>query len=182
MKAVGVLVGLRVVVFDVESARRVYSQGYYGKPLGIAKPSSTNFNAPLELSLLEATYLVEKGVLDVVDSEGRVLTVNELIDIGSNMVDKFELLYRVYKELREKGLIVRSGLKYGTEFVLYEKGPGKEHAPYIVHVVGFRERIKPLEIVRAGRVSHSVRKKFVLAAVDETTGSTTYIMFKWTKP
>ncbi len=183
MKVRGRLLGSRVVVFNDEGARRLYAEGFYGKPLHNPKPRGPeDVRAPLELSLVEALYLVEKNVLEVYDADGQVLSSRELAEKGRESNPFFDILYRVYRELRDAGLVVRSGLKYGADFAVYTEGPGKEHAPYLVHVLGYRERIDPLEIVRAGRVSHSARKKFVIAAVDEETGSTTYIMFKWSNP
>jgi len=180
-KARGYLLGYRVVVLDREEARRLYSLGFYGKPLGISKPKSADFDTPLELDLVEALYLIEKRLLEVYDTEGKSITFQELVRVGRKAVEDFDMLYKVYRELRESGYVVRSGLKFGSDFAVYEKGPGIDHAPYLVEVVGYRERIDPAELVRAGRLSHSVRKKLVIAAVDEKTGKTTYIMLKWTK-
>ena len=180
-KARGYLLGYRVVVLDREEARRLYSLGFYGKPLGVSKPKSADFDTPLELDLVEALYLIEKRLLEVYDTEGKSITFQELVRVGREAVEDFDMLYKVYRELRESGYVVRSGLKFGSDFAVYEKGPGIDHAPYLVEVVGYRERIDPAELVRAGRLSHSVRKKLVIAAVDEKTGKTTYIMLKWTK-
>jgi len=180
-KARGYLLGYRVVVLDREEARRLYSLGFYGKPLGISKPKSADFDTPLELDLVEALYLIEKRLLEVYDTEGKSITFQELVRVGREAVEDFDMLYKVYRELRESGYVVRSGLKFGSDFAVYEKGPGIDHAPYLVEVVGYREHIDPAELVRAGRLSHSVRKKLVIAAVDEKTGKTTYIMLKWTK-
>jgi tRNA-intron endonuclease len=177
------LVGRRVLVFDPEDARRLYSLGFYGRSLGNPKPRSPDdVRPPLELSLVEALYLVEKGVLEVVDPEGRRVEASELARLGRSVNPEFDKLYRVYRELRDAGYVVRSGLKYGADYAVYEQGPGIDHAPYVVHVLGYRETIDPLEIVRAGRLSHSVRKRFIVAAVDDETGATTYIMFKWCNP
>ncbi len=179
----GRLLGRRVVVFDDEEARRLFSQGFYGRPLRKPKPQGPeDIEAPLELSLLEALYLLEKGVLQVVDEKGSPVDPQTLRDIGRRANPDFDILYRVYRDLREAGYVVRSGLKYGADFAVYEKGPGLEHAPYVVHVLRYRDTIDPLEIVRAGRLSHSVRKRFIIAAVDEETGNITYIMFKWSNP
>ncbi len=174
--------GQRIVIFDRKDAEKVYFEGFYGKPLGISKVKGSAVVAPLELSLIEALYLLEKGMLCVVEaSTGKNIDSEELKKRVSTSSKHLLALYRVYRDLREKGFVVRSGLKYGSEFVLYEKGPGIDHAPYVVHVVSFEEYIDPLEIVRAGRLSHSVRKRFVLAAVNEASGGIDYIVFKWIK-
>ncbi len=174
--------GQRIVIFDQKDAEKVYFEGFYGKPLGVSKVKGSVAVAPLELSLIEALYLLEKGMLCVVEaSTGKDIDSEELKKRVSRSSKRLLALYRVYRDLREKGFVVRSGLKYGSEFVLYEKGPGIDHAPYVVHVVSFEEYIDPLEIVRAGRLSHSVRKRFVLAAVNEASGGIDYIVFKWIK-
>jgi len=38
----------------------------------------------------------------------------------------------VYKDLRDKGFIIKPGLKYGADFSVYEKGsrPGDEHSKW----------------------------------------------------
>jgi tRNA-intron endonuclease len=179
-EANGVLLGIRVIIFDHSEARRVYSMGFYGKPLGISKPRDANFEAPLELGLMEAVYLAEKGVLCVTQPGNSAINVEELKAYAEEKVPRFNLLYRVYRELRDKGYVVRSGLKYGADFAVYERGPGLEHAPYLVHVHRPGTTIDPLDIVRAGRLSHSVRKDFILAVVGGS--DIRYLLFSWSKP
>lgn len=182
MKFRGVLLGLRVIVFDVNQARELYRLGFYGKPLGIPKPKDAEFTAPLELGLIEAIYLAEKGLLSIVDEDERELSTKDIASHARRFIPKFDIIYKVYKELRDKGYIVRSGLKYGADFAVYEKGPGIDHAPYLVHVIEADEEIDPLGIVRAGRLSHSVRKAFILAITGSSETPTRYLMFKWSKP
>ncbi len=177
----GTLIGKRVLVFNDSDAKRLFSIGFYGKPLGMSKASPETVKAPLELSLVEAVYLVEKGVLCVRDHSGKVVGFNALYEYSRKSLSRFDELYAVYRDLREKGYIVRTGLKYGAEFVIYEKGPGIEHAPYVVHVLRQRDVLDPLEIVKAGRLSHSVRKKFVIASVSENGRDVEYIVISWSK-
>ncbi|RLG78953.1 MAG: tRNA-intron lyase [Thermoprotei archaeon] len=182
VEARGVLVGIKVVIVDPEQARKIFSKGYYGKPVGIRKPRSPDFNAPLELSLIEAFYLVEKGILEVEDAKGSKVGFKELRDYAMKHIPRCEPLYMVYRDLREKGFVVRSGLKFGADYAVYEFGPGIDHAPYLVHVMPLEEKIDPIEIVRAGRLSHSVRKSFIIAAVNPRQNKIKYVMFKWFKP
>ena len=177
----GTLVGLKVIVWSPEEAKEVYKLGFYGKPFGIRKPKGLEWEGPLELSLLEALYLVEKGILEV-EHDGKVLDPTEFKRYCEEVLERFNLLYIVYKDLRDRGYIVRSGLKFGCDFAVYEKGPGIDHAPYLVHVLDSSEKIDPIEIVRAGRLSHSVRKRFIIACTNPKTGSVRYVMFKWYKP
>ena len=168
-------------MFDTEQARQLYVRGFYGKPLGVPKPRGGKFDAPLELGLMEAVYLGERGILCVREPwSGRILEADELVEYARSVIERFDLLYRVYSDLRSKGYVVRSGLKYGADFAVYEKGPGLEHAPYLVHVHRGGASIDPLDVVRAGRLSHSVRKDFILAVVRGSDIS--YLLFGWSKP
>ncbi len=171
------------MVFDREDAVSLFKNGFYGKPFGIRKPKEPEFDAPLELSLLEATYLAEKGLLEVwTPGRDEPLSIDELRERARRAIAEFDQQYLVYKELREGGYVVRSGLKFGSDFAVYEYGPGIDHAPFLVHVMDMHADLDPIEIVRAGRLSHAVRKTFIVAAVDRARGQARYITFKWYKP
>ena len=173
------LVGRRIVVFDREEARRLYfSEGFYGKFFMVSKPKTPNIMRELELSLLEALYLVERGKLRVVDERGIEVSPKRLRELGKEVYENFDEVYAVYRDLRRKGLVVKSGMKFGATFVVYRLGPGLEHAPFLVHVLPYESRLDPIEVVRAGRLSHSVRKRFIIAYVDPS-GNVGYLQFKW---
>jgi len=71
----------------------------------------------------------------------------------------------VYKHLREKGYVIRPGLKFGVDFAVYLKGPGLEHSPYMVQIIERDGKLDPIELVRAGRLATTVRKNFVIASI-----------------
>ncbi|RLG86406.1 MAG: tRNA-intron lyase [Thermoprotei archaeon] len=180
-KIKALIIGARAVIFDKKAASYLFSRGFYGKPFGVRKPKpSEELTTPLELSLLEALYLCEKGVLELIKNN-KTMTCEELLTYACMLSPLFKEHYIVYKDLREKGYIVRSGMKFGADFAVYEKGPGYEHAPYLVTVMKLTDNIDPIEIVSAGRVSHSVRKRLIIALVDPTNHTIRYIMFKWVK-
>ncbi|BDB97574.1 tRNA-intron lyase [Saccharolobus caldissimus] len=176
------LVGSKVIVTNIDDAKYLYSNGFYGKPLGIPKPKNIkDITRPLELSLIESVYLVKKGLIEVVSKNGDILEYKKLYEYGLQTIDKFDIMYRVYEDLREKGFIVRSGIKYGADFAVYTLGPGLEHAPFIIITLDIDQDLTPHELLSFGRVSHSTRKRLVLGLVDRKNGSVRYIMFKWVK-
>ncbi|MCW4035733.1 MAG: hypothetical protein NWE75_00920, partial [Candidatus Bathyarchaeota archaeon] len=65
---VELLAGSRLVVWSQKEGNRLYEAGFYGKPLGIAKPRQ-GFEAPLVLDPIEGLYLLEKGLVTVVSGE-----------------------------------------------------------------------------------------------------------------
>lgn len=170
-----------LVVWDVEQGRSLYKLGFYGKPLGIPKPKGPDFDAPLMLDLIEAIYLCEKGLLEVV-KDGRVMTVEELKDYGAKNYERFEAKYIVYRDLRERGFVVTPGIKFGSDFAVYKQGPGIDHAPFIVQVKLDDDSISALEVVRSGRLATTVKKHFTIAVPNLKTKKVSYLMFEWWKP
>jgi len=174
------LINSRVIVFNPLYASYLYvKEGFFGSPLGISKPRLEYFSKPSELSLLEAYYLLKKERISIYDVENeKVLTIEEFYDIATKIHDKFEEKFIIYEDLRDKGYIPRPGLKFGADFVVYKRGPGLEHSPFIVHALPHDSKISAVEIVRAGRLATSVRKKFVIANPDKKS----YYFFEWFKP
>lgn len=164
---------------DPECGNTIYWNGYYGSFLGVEKPRERNIDAPLELSLIEALYLVEKNAIVVMKGD-RVVGFKELYEKGVELIDDFHELYRVYRDLRERGLVVRRGLKFGCDYLVYRLGPGIEHAPYGVEVIKINHMYDPINIVRMGRLLHSVRKKLVLSITDGD--KVDYVLLDWWKP
>jgi len=170
----------RVIVFNPLHATYLYvKQNFYGSPLGINKPRLEYFSKPSELSLIEACYLLTEDKITIFDPrKNKNLTRKEFFEIGKQIHDKFEEKFIIYKDLRDKGYIPRPGLKFGADFVVYKKGPGLEHSPFIVHVLKRNAKISAIDMVRAGRLATSVRKKFVIA----NPLTTSYYFFEWFKP
>ncbi len=52
------LIENRIIVWDIDDSRKLFSQGYYGKPIGIPKPKIEEIDAPLILDLIEGLYLL----------------------------------------------------------------------------------------------------------------------------
>ncbi len=180
MKPRARLVGGRIIVEDVDEAERIYRSGFYGAPLGAPKASPAEARAPLVLNPFEAVYLAEKGVIEVVGEDGVILSPETLYNLLIESKPRMERLYKVYKSLRDRGLVVRPGLKFGADFAVYRHGPGIDHAPFLVTVVDPGEEVDAGEILRAARLSHSVRKTLTVAVY--MGGEVSYIMFKWFKP
>jgi len=170
----------RLIVWSPEEGMRLYSLGFYGKPLGIAKPKE-EFDAPLVLDPIEGVYLLEKGLIRVYSGEEkRDVSLVELESIARQTLHDFEHKYRVYRDLRERGFAVTPGIKYGCDFAVYEHGPGVDHAPFIVQVRVSGDHISAPQIVEAGRLATTVRKMFIIAVVEEE--KVQYLGFKWWRP
>jgi tRNA-intron endonuclease len=174
----------RVIVFNPLFGSYLYVKGingqrFFGSPLGISKPRLEYFSKPSELSLIEAYYLLEKEYISIFDvKENKELETKDFYEIALKIHHKFEEKYKIYKDLRDKNYVPRPGLKFGADFVVYRLGPGLEHSLFMVHVLPHDSEITAVDMVRAGRLATSVRKKFVIA--NPLTNS--YYFFEWFKP
>ncbi len=160
--AKGNLVENRIIVWDVDDSRRLFSSGYYGKPIGMPKPKPEEIDVPLVLDLIEGFYLLETGRITV-RRASRDITPDAMLGICKGEYNDFERKYLVYKKFRDMGYVVNPGIKFGCDFAVYERGPGIDHAPYLVHVYGGRDPITSTGLVLAGRLATTVRKQFILA-------------------
>lgn len=88
----------------------------------------------LQLGLEEAFFLVYAlGCLTVYYME-EPLSIAKLWDVFSVIKPSFRTTYMAYHYFRSKGWVPKVGLKYGTDLLLYRKGPPFYHASYSVVV------------------------------------------------
>jgi tRNA-intron endonuclease len=152
----------RLIVWNVEDSRKLFSSGYYGKPIGIPKPKFDEIDVPLILDLIEGLYLLETKKI-IIYKEKKKIMVGDMVEICKKEYHDFDKKYLVYKNFRDKGYIINPGLKFGCDFAVYEKGPGIDHAPFLIQVYNRTDTISSTAIVLAGRLATTVRKQFILA-------------------
>ena len=104
-----------------------------------------------------------------------------MIAICKKEYHNFDKKYLVYKDFRKKGYVVNPGIKFGSDFAVYQKGPGIDHAPYLVQVYNGNDPISSTDVVLAGRLASSVKKQFILAIPKGKT-HIEYLALDWWKP
>lgn len=144
----------RVVVTDRDQGRALFADGYFGRDVGLAH----------QLSLPEAVYLAQEGALRVREADGaRAIDADELAARANELEPDFPLRLALYRALREKGLVVKTGFKFGTHFRVYTGAPDEEHAPYLVHALPTGRRVAWPEVAGFVRLAHGVRKRLFFA-------------------
>jgi len=171
-----------LVVWNPTEGSELYKKAYYGKPVGIAKPKIPEFDVPLILDLMEGLYLAELKKIEIYENPNETkVSLRKLRQKTKKLYDGFEEKYAVYHDLRDSGLIVTPGIKFGCDFAVYKYGPGVEHAPYMVTVKKAGSDISATEIVKNGRLATTVRKRFIIAVPDLVSKEIEYLIFKWFK-
>jgi tRNA-intron endonuclease len=170
-KATSSLLENRVVIFDKKLAKNLLEKEFFGKPFG----------GGLQLSMVEALYLMEKGMISIqnIDS-GKKLSLKEFKAFIQQSQPDIESRLTVFRDLKKRGLIVKTGFKFGVHFRAYTKNPDETHAEYLIHVVDKGFRSIWAEISRAVRLAHSVNKEIVFARIDNS--KIDYIKFGRLRP
>jgi len=165
-----VLLDNRAIVFDKKLARVLFEKEFFGKPFG----------EWLQISFVETLYLNKKGIVEITTSSDKKLSKEKVNDIILKGQPDIKQRLSVFEDLKKRGLIVKTGFKFGSHFRAYTKGPNETHAEYLVHVV--HEDFKSIwgEISRAVRLAHSVNKEICLAQISKS--KIDYIKFGRLRP
>ncbi len=128
----------------------------------------------------EALYLQETKKVEIFNlKDNKILKEIEVIKFFTKKDKDFMIKYLVYKHLKNKGYIVKIGLKFGEEFRVYTKQD--KHARWIVYPIKSTDKIEPKELISKSRISHGAGKKLLLAIVDSEEDITFYEI-DWIKP
>lgn len=191
-KVLAVLAGEKVITESSDEAREFYNQSRFGNLAEGGK---------VELSLLEALYLMEKGRLEVQSDTGRAgkteigkagggksegenaLSFELFVRRARKVEPNFWIRYCVFKDMRNRGYIIKTALKFGADFRVYDRGvkPGEDHARWIVYPVHEGSTLTWHEFSAKNRVAHSTKKRLLMGIVDDE-GDVTYYEIRWMRP
>ena len=104
----------------------------------------------LVLSSEETLFLIEKKKIDIGLSFTN--TLNKLSKKQRNITERFS----VYRDMRSKGYILKSGLKFGCDFRVYEKK--KDHAKWLLFVTKDSAKLQWKTFSGMARVANSTKK------------------------
>ena len=163
----------KIITENSDEARELYNSSRYG----VIEENK------VYLSLLEALLLMEKGKLEIYNQDEKLYDFESFLKKAQKIEPNFLVRYRVYKDLRERGYIVKTALKYGADFRVYDRGikPGEDHAKWIVYPVHEGSTLTWYEFSSKNRVAHSTRKRLLVGCVDEEQ-DVTYWEIKWLRP
>ena len=141
-----------------EPPESLYEDGFFGQRLAGRNAEE----GPLQLSLLEAAYLADRGCLDL--SADAVQSHAQSVE-----GERFSRRYAAYESLRADGVVPKSGFKFGADFRVYEAFDGVEnlgHSDKLVRVTKPDHEFLPRELSLDVRMAGGVRKRMVFALTD----------------
>jgi tRNA-intron endonuclease len=160
------LLGDRAVAWSPPA--NLYERGFYGQPLDRDADA-------IQLSLVETAYLAGRGVLDVratgdgsepdADDDRAAAVARGRAAEG----DRFDRRLAVYATLRDRGVVPKTGFKFGADFRTYAEVEHVEelgHSELLVRVLPADHVFAPRDLALDVRLAHGVRKRMVFALVD----------------
>jgi len=167
-------IGERILTENSDNARDLYNHSRFGMILEDGK---------VQLSLLEALHLLEKKRIKIIDTKKKKVDVNKFLKKAQKHEPNFWIRYCVFKDMRNRGYIIKTALKFGADFRVYDRGvkPGEDHARWVVYPVHESSTLTWYEFAAKNRVAHSTKKRLMMAIVDDE-GDVTYYEIRWTRP
>ena len=159
-------------ISEEKGAKELYDQSRFGEQK----------EGKILYSLVEALYLLEKGKADILEDKKK-LKSNEFTKKAVKHEPNFLVRYVVFRDMRNRGYIIKTALKFGADFRVYDRGikPGEDHAKWILYPVRETEVFSWYDFSAKNRVAHSTRKRLLVAIVDEENDCT-YYSIAWTRP
>ena len=172
-KVEGILIDETIITDLTPNANEFHSKNKFGEVI----------EGNLHLSLIEGLYLIEKKKLTIFNKRNREITKKTFIKKAASTEPNFWTRYCTYKDLRNRGYIVKTALKFGADFRVYDRGvkPGQDHAKWIVYAVQESTGLTWYEFSAKNRVAHSTKKRLMVCVVDDE-GDVSYWEIKWMRP
>lgn len=154
------------VVLEQKEGSQLYNRGNYGYPV----------KRDFELDLIEATYLLECGRLEVLHN-GDPMTFEALFSHSSEIMEDFDIKYIVYRDIRQRGCIVKND-SGPFDMSVYERGKTIMHSSPQYYLKAVSERSASdigrfdADIEEAARKG----KALLYGVVDEEGDLTYYVM------
>lgn len=168
------LIDDNVITENSDEARNLLKQGVYGSELEDGR---------IQLSLIEAMYLIEKKKILVLDGRGKEINKDSFLKKARKLEKNFKVRFAVYKDIRDRGYVIKTALKFGADFRVYDRGikPGEDHAKWIVYPVTETDTLTWYDFAAKNRVAHSTKKRLLIGIVDEEN-DVTYYEIRWVRP
>jgi len=161
-----------VIAEDNPETRSIYDKGRFGEPK----------RKKFRYSFVEALYLIEKDMMDVYFGK-KLLDFDSYVKKAKRKEPRFWIRYLSYRDMRTRGYVVKTALKFGADFRVYDRGakPGDDHAKWVMYAVHEGEKFTWHEFSAKNRVAHSTRKNLLISIVDDED-DVTYYQIEWKRP
>lgn len=151
----------RAIVWD--PPQELFSAHFYGQPLA----GRDSDGGPIQLSLIETAYLARRNVLSTAGESA--------LERGRAVEgERFDRRLAVYAALRERGVVPKTGFKFGADFRVYTDVESVEnlgHSEHLVRELPPEYALSPRDLALDVRLAGGVRKRMVFALASANDGT-----------
>jgi tRNA-intron endonuclease len=108
----------------VLSGGKIYSNSREAVDLCSKSKLGEFHNGRVFYSSVEVLYLADKGKMHVLKSNKKI-EFHEILSIFKRSDKRVHEKYSVFKDLRDKGYVVKAALKFGADFRVYRKSENR---------------------------------------------------------
>ncbi len=120
------------------------------------------------IDLFECFYFLEKKKISLIDKKNKKIDLKKLEKICKIEINGFKDKLLVFRELTEKGFVVKEGNLFGFDFRVYKKSKNGEHThtEMVVDVIA-PGKIDSVNLIKSQRLAKTIHANFVLAIVNK---------------
>jgi tRNA-intron endonuclease, archaea type len=171
---------MEIIKAYIEGTNLIESNSHSAFTLLASSSLGEKSGEKITYSSYETLYLMEQNKLELYLKNKR-LTRQEAIKKFSSKNKDFSTNYLVFKDLRKKGHIVKTALKLGAQFRVYEKNQKtSDHAKWLLHVFNENSKLNWHNFSGINRAAHNTNKRVLIALVDSES-SISYFESNWKK-
>lgn len=163
----GIFKNGKIYVTSSSSAQSIHDKSYIGTILA---------DKSLELEIIETILLIERKRIMIHDESGHEIDREFLFTFAAQTDEKIWVRYLIYRDLRQRGYIVRLGDGDGIDFRHYPRGSsGDENvAKYFICILAEGDPVSLDVLDRNTKQTLQARKELLLAIVDRLGNPTYY--------
>ena len=155
------------------TAQSLYEKNYFGSLMP---------DGSLELDVLEALLLTERSRIKILDENNLEMTAEQILSIIVEKDARIWVKYLVYRDLRQRGYMVRLGYGDGIDFRVYPRGSTRSEAiaKYFIYILDEGNSIQLQNLDQITKQTLNARKKLIIVTLDRL-GDPTYYHLEQTK-
>ena len=155
------------------TVQTLYEKNYFGTLLP---------DGSLELDILEALLLIERSRIQIFNENKEEMTAEQILSIVVEEDSRIWVKYLVYRDLRQRGYMVRLGYGDGIDFRVYPRGSTRSEAvaKYFIYILDEGNSIQLQNLDQITKQTLNARKKLIIVTLDRL-GDPTYYHLEQTK-
>ncbi len=169
----GIFKNNKIEISNSPTAQSLYGKNYFGTLLP---------NNSLELDVLEALLLIERSRINIFDENKKEMTAEQILSIVVEEDPRIWVKYLVYRDLRQRGYMVRLGYGEGIDFRVYPRGSTRSEAiaKYFIYILDEGNSVQLQNLDQITQQTLNARKKLIIVTLDRL-GDPTYYHLEQTK-